>query len=384
VTRPRLLLLLALAPLAACVGPTRADDPPPAPKDATIRVPANRLVRLTADAPDPKETVLWRVTPSAGVDAATTSEERFEFVAPPGLYVVERLTLRTSPTGKPTVFATQVYRVEVTGCDHVPPAPAPPDALPPARPKEPPKVDPPPAPKPKASPWEALGRIQFDRSGCTATVMWPRRADGRWDVLTAEHCVSAIPIGGRGQMQLRSGASRFAVKVVAKDARSDVAWLVTESADLGDLPFAVLAAENAPRGTRVWHGGFGVDNPGNREDGEVTRADTGAGKVEMILSVSSGDSGGGIFRADTGELISTVCCTVRRGAKVEMYGGHVESIRRLRPAPAKTDVADWWTPSEVPEVPAPDVRRDEARDWWTPCEVPVVVATAFGAIRPAR
>jgi hypothetical protein len=323
-----------------------------------IKVPPHQLCRLKADMLDAKAAILWRVTPREGVDRATTARDRLEFTAPPGTYTVERLVIRAAPDAAPEVEEA-VFTVVFEGCSPVPPAPKPIDPPAPA-----------PKPKPKANPFEALGRIQFGNAGCTASVMDPRLPDGRYLILTAEHCVSDIPVGGKGVMQLRSGATRFTVKVVAKDARSDVAWLVTERADLGDLPVAVLAAESAPKGTRVWHAGFGVDNPGNREDGEVTRADTGQGKAEMMLSVSSGDSGGGIFRADTGELISTVCCTVRRGAKVEMYGGNVESIRKLRPKPPAADTADWWTPAEVPEVTAPGVHRDEARDWWRPAELP--------------
>jgi hypothetical protein len=49
----------------------------------------------------------------------------------------------------------------------------------------------------------ALGRIQFGNAGCTATIIGPRRADGRYDVLTASHCVSTI--GQHGTMRLLDG-----------------------------------------------------------------------------------------------------------------------------------------------------------------------------------
>jgi len=346
-----------LAALASCAAlPVRATDPPAGSPAGPLKVKPYTLVRFKADVPD-RAAVVWRVNPSKGVQRASAPRGALEFVAPPGTYVVERLTIRTGPDGAVEVDEwVQEVQIE-SGCEPVPPAPP----------------QPPPEPKrPKANPFDALGRIQFGSAGCTATVVWPRRADGRWDVLTAEHCVDAVPVGARGVMQLRGRAERFNVKVVAKDARSDVAWLVTESAELGELPFAVLAGENARPGVRVWHAGFGVDNPGNREDGEVTRADSGTGKAEMVLSVSSGDSGGGIFRADTGELIGTVCCTTRKGARVPMYGGNVESIRKLRPqAVSATD--DWWTPLDVPIHGA-----TSDADWWTPlpareCDGPTVI-----------
>jgi hypothetical protein len=324
---------------------------PAAPK---IKAKPYSLVRLKADNLDAKAAVIWRVNPRQNVSRATNPRGVFEFTAPPGNYMVERLTIRTDAEG-----AIQVeewfQEVEIErGCEQVPPA------NPPVNP---------PAPMPKADAFNALGRIQFGNAGCTATVVWPRRADGRWDILTAEHCVQHVAVGTRGAMQLRGRTERFNVKVVAKDSRSDVAWLVTESADLGDLPFALLANGNAPAGVKVWHAGFGVDVPGNREDGEVTRADSGTGKAEMVLSVSSGDSGGGIFRTDTGELISTVCCTTRKGARVTMYGGNVESIRRLRPrdATAAPAEADWWKPIDIP-VADPHT-APAIQEWWKPLPV---------------
>lgn len=355
-------LLLALAPAA------RAEEP--------LKVPPHQLARFKHDTLDPKAAVLWRVTPNKGVSRATNPRGVFEFTAAPGTYTVERLTIRTNADGGVEVEEwTREVEFERC-CDKVPPIPDP---------KQP---DPkPPAPKAKADPWNALGRIQFVNAGCTATVIHPRRADGRWDVLTAAHCVDHVRVGTVGSMQLRGKDARFGVKLVALDAKSDCAWLVTESADLGDLPFAHIAERPAEAGTKIWHGGFGVDNPGNREEGSVTRAADSNGQTELHLSVSSGDSGGGMFREDTGELISTVCCTTNRGSKARVWGANVDSIRKLRPAggAAKEEDAraDWWTPIEVPDksarreewspVPLP-LRKEGARDtgpeWWTPTAIP--------------
>jgi hypothetical protein len=348
--------------------PARAADPP-------IKAKAFALVRFKAENLDPKAAVIWRVSPAKDVSRATTPRGVFEFCAPPGTYTVERLTIRTNADGAVEVEEWfQEVEIEKCGCDKVPPV-------------TPPVTPPTPAPKAKADPWNALGRIQFTNAGCTATVIHARRADGKWDVLTAAHCVDHVRIGTVGSMQLRGKSDRFGVKLVALDTKSDCAWLVTESADLGDLPFAYIAAEPAPAGTKIWHGGFGVDNPGNKEEGTVTRPADSNGQTELQLSVSSGDSGGGMFREDTGELISTVCCTTNRGAKARVWGANVDSIRKLRPASGATKEEDirheWWTPIEVPDksarreewspVPLP-LRKEGARDsgpeWWTPAAIP--------------
>jgi hypothetical protein len=165
-------------------------------------------------------------------------------------------------------------------------------------------------------------------------VIEPRRKDGKWDILTAAHCTSA-GVGSTGTMSLKDGR-RLNVVVTRRDTRSDVCWLQTTSAELSDMPTAVLASELPPAGTAVWHQGYGVDKPGNRESGVVV-GPTQSGQLEFKLSVSSGDSGGSIIRADTGEVVATVCCTTGMAQRVSMYGGHCLSARRLRPADSSSD-----------------------------------------------
>jgi hypothetical protein len=53
--------------------------------------------------------------------------------------------------------------------------------------------------------------------------------------------------------------------------------------------------------------GYGVDKPGNKETGHMVSGPDGNGQLRMNLSVSSGDSGSGTIRADTGELVAVVC-----------------------------------------------------------------------------
>ncbi|MCZ2341693.1 MAG: S1 family peptidase [Bacteroidales bacterium] len=302
--------------------------------------PSHSLVRLRAENVDPKAAILWRVHPSQDVQKATTPREVLEFAAHPGRYEIELLVIQQSDGGL-TVGESQIM-VTVAGCGPVPPEPKPS-----------------PTP-PKADPVAAIGKLRFGNSGCTATVIYPRRPDGKWDILTASHCTGGP--GSRGTFTLKDGRT-LAVTVTARNTSSDLTWLVTDEI-VETLPFAMLATQNPTVGTAVWHSGYGVDRPGNREDGQIIGGETADGQLQMELNVSSGDSGGGIFRNDTNELISVVCCTQARGRKTTMYGGSAEQAARLRPV-TKTD-SDVWQPLEIPVCFA---RRTDER--WQPLEIPL-------------
>lgn len=211
-----------------------------------------------------------------------------------------------------------------------------------------PELDPPPAPVPppvRPNARAAIGRIQFGNAGCSATVIGPRRHDGRYLVLTANHCIAGQP--RTGSMKLRNGDA-FPIRVVNTDPRADCCWCVTDVMDR-ELPFAYLAEKTPAVGTKCWHSGFGVDIPGNREDGEVATGVLPDGKVGMILSVSSGDSGGGILTDSEDRVFSCVCCTSGMARRARMYGAGAEAIRRAMPT---NDVLDDWTPLPIPIVPA--------------------------------
>ena len=333
------VLVLALAPLAAHADTIRIGG-------GTKYAP-HSLVRLKAEGVDAKAAILWRVYPSKDVQRATSPRGVLEFAAHPGHYEVELLVI-TNTDGTLSVEEARVS-VTIESCTPVPP--------------EPPKPDPKPDPKPpeggKLDPVGALGRIRFGNAGCTATVIGPRRPDGRWDVLTAAHCVSGV--GARGTLSLKDGRS-FGLRVVAHHTTPDVAWCVTDD-EVADIPYAMIAAKNPEPGTPIWHMGYGVDKPGNREDGVVSERENAPGQLRMTLSVSSGDSGGGIFRADTNELVSVVCCTSGMAKKVSMWGCSAEVARRTRPRPAD-DAEEAWVP--VP-IPIKDGKREDARaDEWTP------------------
>lgn len=227
---------------------------------------------------------------------------------------------------------------------------SPPGAAPaPVPPSVPPATIPsplPPAAAPRLDPLAAIGRIQFGNAGCTATIIGPRREDGRWWVLTAAHCVRHQP--ANGNMKLRDGRS-FGLKRIAVDPVSDCCWCVTVGAP-AQLPFTFVQKTNPASGTRVWHAGFGVDKPGNREDGTIIDGPTSDGQMRMRLSVSSGDSGGGIINAETGELISCVCCTISTVRDGWTQGACPEAINKLLPT---AEVYDDFTPIDLPKwVPA--------------------------------
>jgi len=231
---------------------------------------------------------------------------------------------------------------------HIPPPPPLPATPPPViiQPPPPaPKVEPPAAPEPKADAPAAIGRIQFGTAGCTATVIGPRREDGRWWVLTAAHCVRGI--GQHGVMRLKDGRTT-GITVAAVNERADCCWCVTET-NSEVYPFAVLARQSPVPGTRVWHAGYGVHVPGNREDGQVEAGPDQNGQIRMRLSVSSGDSGGAICLNEQDEVVSCVCCTTAKGQVAQVWGASPEAIHRAKP----TSMAlDDWNPVEIPVRPA--------------------------------
>lgn len=252
----------------------------------------------------------WEVSPDDRAHVEQRGDELL-FTAPPGTY---RVTLRAISVADGKV-GVKKCRLDVTIEGDAPPTPIP-------VPPPPDKGKPP--PDGKANPARALLKLRVGSSGCTATVIGPRRADGRWDVLTASHCLDRA---GKGTVTTQDGRTLRVTKT-AQDARADICWLVTDD-PVEDLPFATLCKEVPPAGTPLWHAGYGVDRPGNREEGTVLGVD--GQQLRMMLNVSSGDSGGGIFRADTGELIANVCCTRSRASRTTMWGGHSVRAIEMRP-----------------------------------------------------
>jgi hypothetical protein len=211
--------------------------------------------------------------------------------------------------------------------------------------QHPPQVEPQPPINPptiEPDPLGAIVRTSRPGVGCSATLIGPRRPDNRWWVLTAAHCCDRI--GERWSMRFRDGRSA-GFTIVNIDRRSDCAWGVTDSNDV-IYPHALLAERSPEIGAKVWHAGYGVDVPGNREEGAVLAVPDASGQLKFRLSVSSGDSGGGIVIDAGGRVCSTVCCTTRRGAVADVWGASTEAIRA-----AQRDTVDIerWDPIEVPE-----------------------------------
>lgn len=218
----------------------------------------------------------------------------------------------------------------------VPPPEAPPIVFPPGT--VPPNA---PSPELQPDPPNAIVRLSLKGVGCSATVIGPRRQDGRWWVMTAAHCVERA--GQNGTIRFLDGRTTGCT-VQSFDRKCDVCWMTTDN-NTEVYPYALLAAASPPVGTKIWHAGYGVDRPGNREQGEITSGPDANGQLRMKLNVSSGDSGGGIVWNDRGEIVSCVCCTAGRGQLTDTWGTSPEAALRAKPTAM---VLDDWQPLEVP------------------------------------
>lgn len=211
---------------------------------------------------------------------------------------------------------------------------------PPINQPQPPQNQPGQPPEVRPDPVNAIVRISRPGVGCSATFIYPRRADGRYWVLSAAHCG---PKGAKWTAKFRDGRSTGLTCVSTND-RADYAWLVSD-VDTQIFPSAELRETDPTPGTKVWHAGFGVDVPGNREDGTVTSGANEDGQIEYRLSVSSGDSGGGIMLDSEGKVLSPVCCTTIRGQVGRVWGSSPAVARRGMVF--DTDL-DKWEPIPVP------------------------------------
>lgn len=98
-----------------------------------VKVEPYKLVRLKADGVGTKAGILWRVNPRKGVDKASTPRDRLEFVAPPGTYEVDLVSIKSGADGS---VETEEASVTVTIGDAppIPPGPTPPGPTPPVPP----------------------------------------------------------------------------------------------------------------------------------------------------------------------------------------------------------------------------------------------------------
>lgn len=230
----------------------------------------------------------------------------------------------------PALVAALVAAVLSTlGNRQFPPASPPPTAPAPIPPH--PEPPPPPAPPPPTSkPLEAIGRLVMQGGYCSATVVSAPDKDGRQVLLSAAHCAKAV--GDVYNFFPRSG-SMVPVRVLSINREADACLLETDSLR-SPLPYLLVAAETPAEGSKVFHAGFGIDNPGNVETGTILQRDTGAGQVMFSLSVSPGDSGGGICLDSSGAVVSPVCCTTRLAARGQVFGARPEVVHRMMKQPA--------------------------------------------------
>lgn len=200
--------------------------------------------------------------------------------------------------------------VRMAGCGVLPSLPTLPD--------EPPLPPPP-------DPVLAIGRLVIHGGYCSATVVGTAGPDGRRTLVSAWHCVK----GGVGTKctYYPRGESQLPIPctVLAVDSAADISILATD-VPARQLVGISVAGSTPAVGTVVWHAGYGVDRPGNVESGKVLSVPDGNGQVKYQLSVSPGDSGGGICVTSDGKLLSPVCCTDFRG---NTWAGSPECISRL-------------------------------------------------------
>jgi len=195
----------------------------------------------------------------------------------------------------------------------------------------------------------AIGRLSIGRTGCTGTLVGPiGPRDSQVRVLTAAHC---IQVGQAARMRLNDGRE-FSLRCVARDADADAAWLIGERPK-GTLPFALLSDHSPAPGATVWHAGFGVHVPGNVERGKVIGEANAGRQIAFHLSVSPGDSGGGIVMDSGSRIISPVCCTTRLGGPGTVYGATPAVCRALMPTVA-SNAEPEDTVKPIRQLPDPE------------------------------
>jgi len=206
----------------------------------------------------------------------------------------------------------------------------------------------PPRPEPKLDAVQALARYSADGVGCTCTVLGPTPKQGYVAVLTANHCVGRV--GRRFSVILKDGR-RYEAICIATDREADCALAVIKTDD--SMAYAKIAQVDPEPGVKVWQAGYGVGKPEKRYDGVVTKI--GPAQTAMNIRFFSGDSGGGIFRDDTNELVSVVCCT--NGP--QGWGATVKRIRQMIQDAEKRYTSDGYTLSVEKESEIPEKEKEK-------------------------
>lgn len=183
---------------------------------------------------------------------------------------------------------------------------------------------PPDLPLPRSLAIKAIGKLAMNGSSCSGTVVGPPRGDGKRTILSAAHCVKRV---GENVTFFPRDASPVRCTVIAIDRTTDISLILTDAAST--LPYVLVADSTPSVGSPIWHAGFGQDNPANKEVGTVSSLPNTQGQVRYRLSVSPGDSGGGIMLDANGHVLSPVCCTTCLGCIGDVWGGSPENIHRM-------------------------------------------------------
>lgn len=268
------------------------------------------LVRVVLRGAESAQDVIWIVVPDKKIQKATTDKNRLEFIAPPGDY---QIIVVISYYDKENHLRLTSLTTTITIKARAPPEP-------PKRPDDPPSPPPSPPKNPwqKKNTWEAIGRLQTGSSGCTATHILISENQKVSLFLTAAHCVSRV--GEKGTYTSRDNRFKITVTVAILDRTADIAWLIADR-PFYDLPYAHLAFQIPRVGTPVWHGGYGIDKPGNKEEGVFLGGPDSNNQLRYRLSASPGDSGGAIVDAENDVVLSPVCCGDAPGKIGNVYGG---------------------------------------------------------------
>lgn len=346
------LVLVGVMTVLAVAAPSQ-----PALHFDRIEVEAGKLVRVTLEGAPPDCDINWLIIPEPdGLERAITVPTRLEFIAPPGDYQIICCVLVRD--------GEKVWQRILTGKVRVRPAVQPPQPSPPPRPEPPGGPAPPTPPSPTwvRNTMAAMGVTQTGSGRCTATHVKISATQSRSVFLTAAHCVGAV--GSKVVFTTRRLPTELTVHcvVVAVNRDADCAWLMAEDNRLyWEIPYAELSGELPPNGTAVWHAGFGVNIPGNTEEGTVVAVET--EQLQFDLSASPGDSGAAIVWRVRDQIVSVVCCGTTPGRRGPVWGARTDRIHdtweKSRSGPTapscpscpRRDVFPRFSPALAPAAP---------------------------------
>lgn len=194
------------------------------------------------------------------------------------------------------------------------------------------------------NPSKSTYRISHGNSGCSATVIDRHRDTGAYILVTAAHCVS----GERSRVSVHvPSMGTITGYVVAYDRQRDAAVIETTPTDY-TLYASRVSTTRRPLGRRVWHIGYGVDRPGNREAGTIIGYDDTSSQYMSDVSVSSGDSGSGVHDADDDTVCGTVCCVVSSGGR--RWTQFTDISVHMRIYSDMVYSVDRWNPVDIPTI----------------------------------